>query len=233
MNPLFLERQRTRTDPTAGMPTHNRMMLGVDLAKAHDYTSLAIIEMIKDTDPATGVKTVSYQLKALDRIRGIEYPVIVDLILKTVKFLETQTTGPICLCLDASGLGAPVRDYLKQSHVFVGSREIFPVVFTGGEAARYDKVSHNYNISKTLIISNFRNLMQRKRIGFAAGLESLPVFLKEIESYEYGSSPSGKTTMNAKEGEHDDMICAVCIPLIIAEWRFANMAKVSANPFNR
>ena len=38
--------------------------------------------------------------------------------------------------MDASGLGAPIRDYLLQSGVINGLVNLYPVVFTGGEAAR-------------------------------------------------------------------------------------------------
>ena len=106
------------------------------------------------------------------------------------------------------------------------------MVFTGGEAARYDMVTHNYNISKSLIISNFLSLMQHRRFDYAPDLEALPLLMKEIESFKYHLTASGHTGFDAEQGAHDDLICATCIPLIIGEWRYSlkQRAKVGPKP---
>lgn len=199
------------------MPIVRRFLLGCDLAKSLDFTSFAVVEMV--WSPA--IRNFVYHLKALDRIRGVEYPRVNELILETMKKLDKVPAydGPH-LCLDASGLGAPIRDYLKRSYIFSGPRKIYPVVFTGGEAARRDPVTQNYNISKGLIISNFLSLMQNKRFDYAPDLEALPLLEKEIASFKYHLTPSGHTGFDAESGAHDDLICATCIPLIIGEWRY-------------
>lgn len=202
------------------IPPIRRYLLGCDLAKSLDYTSFAVIEMVYTPE----IKDFLYHLKALDRIKGVNYPDITDLIVKAVDKLElegqwTTTDGPH-LCLDASGLGAPIRDYLKQRHVFIGPKKIYPVVFTGGEAARLNPDTMNYNISKTLIISNFLGLMQHRRFDYAPDLQALPLLEQEISSFKQHLTPSGKTGFDAESGAHDDLICAICIPLIIGEWRY-------------
>jgi len=198
--------------------------LGVDLAKTLDYTSFAIIEM----EYQAVLKDYVYHLKGLDRIKGVDYPIIVELIKSTVSRLGTERSpdtedGPH-LCMDASGLGAPIRVYLKQSKIFddAGTRgkRLYPVVFTGGEAARRDAVTGNYNISKTLIISNFLSLMQHRRFDYAPDLQALPLLEQEISSFKRHTSSSGHMGFDAEQGSHDDLICATCIPLIIAEWLY-------------
>ncbi|MCX6677398.1 MAG: hypothetical protein NTU95_05575 [Methanothrix sp.] len=165
-----------------------------------------------------------YHLKGLDRIRGVDYPKITTMITTTIKRLgrEEADDGPH-LCMDASGLGAPIRDYLYQSDTFdTGQTRMYPVVFTGGEAARYDPVTHNYNISKTLIISNLLSLMQRRRFDYSPGLEALSLLEQEIAAFKRHTTPSGKTGFDAAAGAHDDLICGICIPLIIGEWLYNN-----------
>lgn len=56
----------------------------------------------------------SYHLRGLDRIKGTDYPKIIKLIVATIKRLnrETDTSDGPALCMDASGLGAPVKDFL-------------------------------------------------------------------------------------------------------------------------
>lgn len=233
------------------IPSTKRYLLGCDLAKSLDFTSFAVIEM--ETPEAENSDSI-YHLVGLDRIRGVDYPKITELIISTIQRLEKVTEvidGPH-LCMDASGLGAPIRDYLKATGMFdavstvgwgvsrigkppapekkpeppkVTPKEIYPVVFTGGEAARHDEVTGNYNISKTLIISNFLSLMQHRRFDYSPGLEALPLLEQEIASFKRHTNASGKTGFDAESGAHDDLICAGCIPLIIAEWKYNRAPK--------
>jgi hypothetical protein len=64
----------------------NRFLLGVDLAKSLDFTSFAIIHMAWDRS----IMDFRYHLKGLDRIRGVNYPQIVDLIINTVERLKKE-----------------------------------------------------------------------------------------------------------------------------------------------
>jgi len=61
------------------MTITRRFLLGVDLAKSFDYTSLAVIEM----DRPAGTREAVYHLRALDRIRGVDYPQITETIIST------------------------------------------------------------------------------------------------------------------------------------------------------
>lgn len=198
----------------------------MDLAKSLDFTSFAVVEMVY----SPVVKDYLYNLQALDRIRGVDYPEITRLILDSLKYLDSlnvtafasdpaMSDGPH-LCMDASGLGGPIRDYLKATKVFTGLKKIYPVVFTGGEAARYDKVTRNYNISKSKIIANFLSLMQHRRFSYAADLKALPLLEAEISTFKYHLTPSGHTGFDAESGAHDDLICSVCVPLIIGELKY-------------
>ena len=204
------------------IPNVRRYLLGCDLAKSLDYTSFAVIDMIWDPE----LWDFKYHLVGLDRIRGVSYPVIVKLIVDTIERLEAEDVkrgyavdGPH-LCMDASGLGAPIRDYLKESHAFEeGARTIYPVVFTGGESSRRDPKTGNFNISKTLIHSNFLSLMQHKRFDYAPDLQAIELLEEEIANFKYHLTPSGHITMDAVPGKHDDLISSVAIPLKIGEWR--------------
>ena len=199
-------------------------LLGVDLAKTLDFTSFAVVEM----EYQAVLRDYVYHLRGLDRIQGVDYPIIVELIKSTISLLDKERAsdtrdGPH-LCMDASGLGAPIRDYLKKSKIFgvarASGKHLYPVVFTGGEAARRDAVTGNYNISKSLIVGNFLSLMQHRRFDFAPDLQALPLLEQEIASFKRHTSTSGRPQFDAVEGAHDDLICAICIPLIIGEWLF-------------
>jgi hypothetical protein len=74
-------------------------------------------------------------------------------------------------------------------------------------------------------MGNFLNLMQHRRFDYAADLQALPLLEQEISSFKRHTTPSGKTGFDAESGAHDDLICAVCIPLIIAEWKYNRAPK--------
>lgn len=207
-----------------------RYLLGVDLAKTFDFTSFAVIEMIRPLKDNPKREYV-YHLRALDRIKGVEYPAIVELIISTIKRLDREPEvkdGPH-LAFDASGLGSPIKDYLKAAHVFNVRRRLYPVVFTGGERAKFDTETFNYNISKSLIFSNLLSLMQQRRFDYASDLQALPQLEEEIAAFKYHLTASGHTTMDAAQGKHDDLLCAIAIPLIIAEWQFVKRV-IKAGP---
>jgi hypothetical protein len=201
------------------MAHDRRYLLGCDLAKSLDYTSFAVIEMVSEPK-----QDYLYHLIGLDRVRGVDYPQITEIIIKSIQRLELEGRGTTVdgphLCMDASGLGAPIKDYIKQNKTSGSRSKLYPVVFTGGEKARYDKDTSNYNISKTLVICNFLSLMQHHRFDYAPDLPALPLLQQEIASFKRHTTSSGKTGFDAESGSHDDLICAICIPLIIGEWRY-------------
>jgi hypothetical protein len=57
------------------MITERRFLLGVDLAKAFDFTSFAAIEMTVSKEDGK-VSEGHYSLRGLERIKGQEYPAI-------------------------------------------------------------------------------------------------------------------------------------------------------------
>lgn len=85
--------------------------------------------------------------------------------------------------------------------------------------------------------------MQHKRFDYSPKLKTLPLLIEEIANFKYHLTPSGHTGFDAEIGEHDDLICAVCIPLIISELVLKEQAtcgtvvpipKTSTDdPFNR
>ena len=166
-----------------------RYLLGVDLAKELDYTSFAVIKMVYPEQSSPNDSEYLYRLLALDRVRGVDYPTIIETILATLEVIPEANDGPH-LCLDASGLGAPIRDYLQRSGTFVNKSQIYPVVFTGGEGARRDPTTGNYNISKSLIIGNFLSLQQHKRFRYAKDLQALPLLEQEIASFQATLDPT-------------------------------------------
>jgi len=60
--------------------------LGCDLAKSLDFTSFAVIDMVYETK----IKGFAYHLRALDRIKGVDYPKITELVIATIQRLQMK-----------------------------------------------------------------------------------------------------------------------------------------------
>ena len=71
------------------IPSTKRYFLGCDLAKNLDFTSFAVIEM-EIPEAETEEPDAIYHLKGLDRIKGVDYPKITELIISTIKRLEEE-----------------------------------------------------------------------------------------------------------------------------------------------
>ncbi len=102
-----------------------RFLLGVDLAKSFDFTSFAVIEM----EYKAHIKDYVYHLVDLDRVRGVDYPKINEVILSTVAHLEKERTpdtedGPH-LCIDALDWVPRLR-LLEACPLFTSSKQISP-----------------------------------------------------------------------------------------------------------
>lgn len=61
--------------------------------------------------------------------------------------------------------------------------------------------------------------MQHRRFDYAPDLQALPQLKQEISAFKYHLTPSGHAGFDAQIGAHDDLICAIFIPLIIGEWQ--------------
>ena len=93
-----------------------RYLLGVDLAKSLDFTSFAVIEMAYE--PAVG--DYLYHLQGLDRIRGVDYPQIVKLILDTLEHLDKLNAAQVlrrvrCNNTRVDGSGVGTVDQLRRN----------------------------------------------------------------------------------------------------------------------
>src|SRR4051794_19322336 len=109
--------------------------IGLDLGQKHDFTAVAVVEQHTDgvhnfLNPWHG-PTTTYDLRHLERIPlGTPYRRVVDRVRALVSSPEMRNR--CALLVDATGVGAPVIDLLRQANL---DCLLVPVTITGGEQA--------------------------------------------------------------------------------------------------
>jgi hypothetical protein len=158
------------------------VVIGCDVAKHTDFTVLIAM------DAETG------RCFAMDRFNHLDWPVQKDRILSFVRRYRGR------LILDATGLGDPIYDDLKQVYSDVEGFKL-----TQG--------------SKTGLIQRLIVAVEQRRVSWPGNVEprmntdehGWGVLTAEMKRYEYVISPSGGISYGAPSGYHDDCVIALAL----------------------
>jgi hypothetical protein len=174
------------------LPAAPRYAIGLDLAQAHDFTALAIVERT----PA------GLAVPVLSRTRGRTYPEIVATVARLVT--EAPFAGNARLVVDATGVGRPVLDMLRASG-------LDPVAVTMHGGARVTGSRRAPRVPKRDLINAVLLAMQANALHVAAALPLAPVLARELAELRLTISRAGHDAYAAREGEHDDLVVALAL----------------------
>ncbi len=207
---------------------------GLDLGQSADYTALCVVDATgtpRDLEvPTTRYsqltgqyyntvervpdegRPVKYEVRHLERFAlGTRYPAIVDRVVELVRLAECAG-----LVVDATGVGAPVVDMLRQ-------RDLNPiaVVITGGDTATVDEASGTIRVPKRDLVGAVLIALQGGRFEIADSPEAATL-VKEMVNFDRKITPAAHDTYGAwREGTHDDLILAVALACWAADARFS------------
>ena len=117
------------------------------------------------------------------------------------------------LAVDATGVGAAVTDQLRVEGLWFKS-----VVITGGE--REAREGSTYRVPKRDLIAAAQILLQDRRLKIAPALSEAKTLIDELLNYRYRLSEAGNDTYGAwREGQHDDLVLALCLAVWAGERR--------------
>jgi len=209
--PVFLERG----------PSH--FAVGCDLAQANDWTAVSVVEHkagVLDYNTEwerhcrlgvrPQVKAEYFDLRHLERVRGLSYVDIVDR-LKTM-----MATPPLCgdgrtpsgeLVVDATGVGRGVTDLIADAGLpFIG------VVITGGIETTHAQ-GNFWHVSKLDLVSRLDGKLHSGGLRIAPALKEAPNLAEELKNFRRAVSASGRATFGARATAHDDLVlsCALAI----------------------
>lgn len=180
--------------------------VGVDLGQQHDFSAIVVAEL-------TDADKDLHEVRWMERLPlGTSYPGVVDRVIAVHagaaarQPLEQRSPE---LLLDATGLGQPVVDLVRQRKV-----KVTPVYLTGGDSAT--KVGDAWRIAKSALVSRLQVLFQDERVRFGSRDPLAEAMVDELLNFEIKVSEGGQDTYGAfKTGAHDDLVVA----LGLACWR--------------
>ena len=169
-----------------------RYVVGVDLGQTADFTAITILEEREER---------TYDVRYLERLRNTPYPVIVRRLGHLVKMLPERPS----MAVDATGVGRPVIDMIKEAHL---DATIYPITLTGGDAVTRDGMERH--VPKRDVASTIAVLLQTQRLRIAKGLKESETLLRELLNFRVKISLAGHDSYEAwREQEHDDLVLAV------------------------
>ncbi len=175
-------------------------LVGVDLGQMEDYTALAVVEKSEDGDRPT------YAVRHLHRFPlRTSYATIVRHVATIMR--RPPLWDYAALIVDATGVGAPVVDELREAGL-----EPIAVKIHGGDNVSRDEEGA-WKVPKRVLASTVQVLLQSDRLGFADALPDVSVLVHELTTFKATISPAGHDTYEAwRERDHDDYVFAVALP---------------------
>ncbi len=186
------------------MNPRSNYYLGLDLGRQEDHTALVLVERATVEEgwdqlyfrPKTRVEFVVRDLKRL--ALGTTYTQVVERVRRTLA--RPEMPANVELVVDATGLGAPVVEMLKNAGLRV---PVTAVTITGGETAK------GYHAPKRDLLAAIETLLEAGKLKIAARHPAAADLRKELETM----GRDGK-------GKRDDLVLALALALWWARRRF-------------
>jgi hypothetical protein len=175
---------------------------GLDLGQAGDLAALSLDRIVPTADPERSL----HQIVHLHRWEpGTRYHKIVD---DVHAFWKAKDLGDSPLCIDKTGVGAPVVDQFIHKGVI----PIRPIIITGGHHWNYDDEGRSYNVPKKDLVAVVQLLLQSGRMQVAAALREAKTLVKELQNFKMKISAAANELFGTwREGEHDDLVLATAM----------------------
>lgn len=203
-----------------------KYVIGLDVGQARDYTALVVAarwtERRKEGPPLRE-RTVAferYDLVHVERWREIPYPVQVARVAERVKELQGKVYYPpghykpaydneVTLIVDATGVGKPILDALKQA----GLRPHGVMITAGDTETRTPGITR---VPKRILVSRLQIVLEGGRLKIARELPLASTLLEEFKGFKAKITLSGHDTYGNdvgqwREAEHDDMVLATSL----------------------
>ncbi|MGA2115769.1 MAG: hypothetical protein ABSH56_13590 [Bryobacteraceae bacterium] len=185
--------------------------MGVDLGQARDPSATAVVERVElvgEWDPAAWAhrKEIGLRLRRLERLPlGMKYPEIEDWVVRLMEAVARH--GDCELAADATGVGRPVVDHLREAGLKCGMRA---VMVTGGQTER-SEAGYDY-VPKRDLMAGLQVLFEYGELKIAKRLQHVDALKKEMADMRMKVTAAGNEQYGAwRQGEHDDLVFAVAL----------------------
>jgi hypothetical protein len=148
-----------------------------------------------------------YQLKYTDRLPlETGYQDQIEHVRRLMAGLTGRCQVKPTLLLDVGGVGAAVADMFRSS----GLKPV-EIQFTGGDKVTHRR--HGYNVPKKDLVSAIQKAIGNGELQIPAGMRYADTLIGEGSRMEVKQSPSGNLQYSHREGEHDDLVFSLALPL--------------------
>jgi hypothetical protein len=178
--------------------------IGVDIGQKRDPTAIAVAEI--DRRRKSPARTEDhYLIRHLERLPlGTPYPEAAQWLARVAAGVRNQTNSGPTLYVDATGVGQPVLDLMRDEGV--GS-PVYGVYFTHGD--RRTKEGRQIILGKAYLVTRLQTLLQAGRIHLPRTAEA-EVLAAELLDYEIHVEPDANDHYGAfRVGTHDDLVTAL------------------------
>jgi hypothetical protein len=142
------------------------------------------------------------------------YPAMIDHI--TALMNRPPLAGRSALVVDATGVGRPVVDALKDA----GLKPVAVTITGGGRAAL---MRGGWHVPKRDLIASAQIALQSRRLVIAEGLPETETLVRELRDYRVEiSEATGHDSYNARSGRHDDLVLATALAVWFRDFYWKN-----------
>lgn len=200
------------------------IVVGADIGQLRDPTAVVVAEVVRQEVPRP---QAVYVVRHVERLPlGTEYPVVAarigdivarlrraDAVERERLWASKDRQTPIFVMADATGVGRPVVELLRDALVGTGSM-LTAVTFTTGEGFNGNMGAPELSVSKTYFASRLKSLTQSDRIHLPNTAEARAL-ADELQNYELRATKKANLLLGAfKAGTHDDLATALGLAVL-------------------
>ena len=179
-------------------------VVGIDIGQKRDPTAIAVVEP-EDRTERYRVTRQHYLVRHLERLAlGTLYPEVAKRVGQMLWRIEQECEQWPDVYVDATGVGAPVVDLLREASP---QTDISAVFFTHGDQRSED--SSGVKLGKAYLVSRLQTLLQTHRLHLPRTSEAWAL-AQELQDYEIRVDENANDRYGAfRVGTHDDLVTAL------------------------
>jgi hypothetical protein len=190
----------------------SKYFVGLDLGQRHDFTALAVLERreraVGGLDPVTYLQPSKTELvvRYLERMKlGTAYPQVLERVKRLVS--QHPLKGNCTLLVDATGVGAPVVDWIKRSDL---NCVMVPITITGGGRS-VERSGGNY-VTRTDLLSGVQVHLERQELILPDPMPELDRLIEELTALRIQTGARGRVRVDSESSAtHDDLAIALAL----------------------
>lgn len=188
-------------------------VIGVDLGQKRDPTAVCVSEL--DLRDAAGRREVHFLVRYLQRLPlGTPYPEVARKVARLARSVASRVGRPPSLYLDATGVGQPVLDAVREELAAGTGWEstgrgcpIFAVYLLHGDERREEEGV--VKLGKAWLVNRLQALLQVRRVHLPNTPEARAL-RDELLDYEIRVDDNAVDRYGAfRTGAHDDLVTAL------------------------